>query len=81
MAEAEPFGHQREAAAEVAHMARHPACAAPIAMLITPISSSTWLIVNGVHVFAWLPDFQTRSEACREEGTLRNHIKVKGIVS
>ena len=27
---------------EVAHMARHPACAAPMAMLITPISSSTW---------------------------------------
>ena len=26
---------------EVAHMARTPACAAPIAMLTTPISSST----------------------------------------
>ena len=27
---------------EVAHIARHPAWAAPIAMLMTPISSSTW---------------------------------------
>jgi len=27
---------------EVAHIARQPVCAAPIAMLITPISSSTW---------------------------------------
>ncbi len=27
---------------EVAHMARQPAWAAPMAMLITPISSSTW---------------------------------------
>ena len=27
---------------EVAHMARTPACAAPMVMLTTPISSSTW---------------------------------------
>ena len=27
---------------EVAHMARTPAWAAPMAMLMTPISSSTW---------------------------------------
>jgi hypothetical protein len=27
---------------EVAHMVRTPVCAAPITMLATPISSSTW---------------------------------------
>lgn len=38
-------------------------------------------LVNGIHVFAWLPYFKLEVKLVEKEGTLRNHILVKGIVS